>query len=121
MRQAVARPSNIRNPENLARLNLNWTQEDILKGRAIEDKFMEGLFWSEGFTLLPQLKGLRAATLVIHGDYDWIPVLCAVHIAEAIPGARLVMLNDCGHFAYIESPEEVHRAIDELFASQSAW
>jgi proline iminopeptidase len=104
-------------PENLERLHLNWTQEDILRGRAVEDRFMEGLFWSEGFTLIPQLRRLRNPTLVIHGDYDWIPVACAAHIAEAIPGARLVILKDCGHFAYIESPEELRKAMADFFAN----
>ena len=107
----------IKRPENLERLNLSWTQEDILKGRAIEDHLMQGLFWSEGFTILPQLKRLNNPTLVIHGDYDWIPLPCAVHIAEVIPGARLVVLKDCGHFAYIEAMEEVHKVIADFFAS----
>jgi proline iminopeptidase len=102
--------------ENLERLNLNWTQEDIVRGRAIEDRLMDGLFWSEGFTLLPELGRLRNPTLVIHGDYDWIPVPCAVHIAEAIPGAHLAVLRDCGHFAYIEAPDEVRKAMTEFFA-----
>jgi proline iminopeptidase len=103
--------------ENLERLNLNWTQADILRGRAVEDRFMEGLFWSEGFTLIPQLQRLRNPTLVIHGDYDWIPVGCAAHIAEAIPGARLAVLQDCGHFAYIEAPDEVRKAMADFFAN----
>jgi proline iminopeptidase len=110
----------IKRPEALARLNLKWTQEDILKGRAIEERFMQGLFWSEGFTILPQLRQIHNPTLVIHGDYDFVPVQCAAHIAEAIPEARLVLLRDCGHFAYIESPAEVHQAVDEFFSFQSA-
>lgn len=106
----------IKNPEHLERLNLTWTQEDILRGRAIEDRLMEGLYWSEGFTLIPRLKQLRNPTLVIHGDYDVVPVECAAQIAEATPGARLVVLRECGHFSYIEAPEEVHNAIAEFFA-----
>jgi len=77
---------------------------------------MQGLFWSEGFTILPQLKQLRNPTLVIHGDYDWIPVQCAARIAETIPDARLAVLSDCGHFAYIESSEEVRRIMADFFA-----
>jgi pimeloyl-ACP methyl ester carboxylesterase len=109
----------IRRPEHLERLNLTWTQEDILKGRAIEEQFMQGLYWSEGFTILPELRQSHTRTLVIHGDYDWIPVPCAAHIAEAIPGAQLAVLSDCGHFAYIESPEEVHQALDDFFSSHA--
>jgi pimeloyl-ACP methyl ester carboxylesterase len=104
-------------PGLIKRLNLRWTKEDVLRGRAIEDRLMEGLYWSEGFTIIPWLRQLRTPTLIIHGDYDFVPVVCATHIAEAIPGARLVVLEDSGHFSYIDAPEEVYKAIDEFFAS----
>jgi len=106
----------IKQPEHLEQLNLNWEQEDILRGRAIEDRFVEGLYWSEGFTILPELKQLSSPTLVIHGDYDFIPVQCAARIAEAIPGACLAVLSDCGHFSYLESSEEVRKVMAEFFA-----
>jgi len=102
--------------EHLARLNLTWTREDILCGRAIEDRLMEGLYWSEGFTLIPRLKQLRNPTLVIHGDYDVVPVEHAAEIAAAIPGARLVVLRECGHFAYIENAAGVRKALGEFLA-----
>jgi len=37
-------------------------------------------------------------------------------IADAIPGSRLVVLEDSGHFSYVDAPEKVHQAIDEFFA-----
>jgi len=56
-------------PELIKRLNLRWTKEDVLRGRAIEERLMEGLYWSEGFTIVPRLKQLRTPTLIIHGDF----------------------------------------------------
>lgn len=106
----------IKRPEHLERLNLRWAREDILRGRVIEDRLAEGLYWSEGFTIVPELKRLRNPTFVIHGDHDFIPVQCAAHVAEAIPGARLAVLSDCGHFCYIESSEEVRRVMADFFA-----
>jgi pimeloyl-ACP methyl ester carboxylesterase len=35
--------------------------------------------------------------LVIARDHDFFP-FAAEHIAQTIPGARLVTLKDCGHF-----------------------
>lgn len=102
-------------PELARRLKFSSTKKDILKGRTIETRLMNGLYWSKGFTLIPELKQLRNPTLVIHGDYDFIPMECATHIAEAIPGARLVVLRNSGHFPYIDAPEQLHRAIDEFF------
>jgi pimeloyl-ACP methyl ester carboxylesterase len=36
-------------------------------------------------------------------------------IARSIPGARLVTLNDCGHFSYLECPAAVRKDIDNFF------
>ena len=98
------------------RLNLSWSREDVLRGRAIEDRLIEQLYGAEGFTIIPALKRLRTPTLIIHGDYDFVPVPCVTHIADAIPGSRLVVLEDSGHFSYVDAPEKVHKAIDEFFA-----
>jgi pimeloyl-ACP methyl ester carboxylesterase len=53
--------------------------------------------------------------VLLHGDYDFVPVVCATHIAEAIPGARLIVLRDCGHFSLIERPAEVRATFREFF------
>ena len=101
--------------EDAARLNLTWTREDILKGRAIEDRLAQGLYWVPGYTIIPALKNLRTPTLVIHGENDFFPVASSAHIAEAIPGARLVTLAESGHFSYIDAPQQVRLAIDAFF------
>lgn len=64
-----------------------------------------------------QLGRLGTPTLVIHGEYDFIPIDIARHIASAIPGARLLVLPVCGHFAYLERPEEVGSAITEFLSA----
>ena len=100
---------------DLQRLNLKWSRKDIQSGRAIEGRLAQGLIWSEGYTLLPALAAVRAPTLVLHGDYDFIPIECAEHIAQAIPGARLAVLPDSGHFSYIDAPDQVRHALDRFF------
>ena len=62
---------------------------------------------------LPRLKTLNIPTLVITGDSDFIPGEVAAHIAQAIPNARFVTLKDCGHFAYLECPDDVRRAVPQ--------
>jgi proline iminopeptidase len=93
------------------RLRLSFTRENVLRGRAIEERLFEETWSLEEFDLFPGLGRLNVPTLVIHGDYDFIPVVCAEHIAEAIPGARFVVLKNCGHFSYIECPEAVSKEI----------
>jgi proline iminopeptidase len=96
---------------DLARLNLQWSRKDIKSGREIEARLAQGLIWSEGYTLLPALGAVRAPTLVIQGDFDFVPMEAAEHIAQAIPGARLAVLPDSGHFSYIDAPDQVRHAL----------
>ena len=97
-------------PEHLdqviSRLEASFTPEGVLKARAVEDRLMEETWRASGYDLLPRLASLRIPTLVLHGDHDLIPVPIAEGIARAIPGARFVLIEDCGHFSYLERPEE---------------
>jgi proline iminopeptidase len=110
---AVRRPEHL--DEVVSRLrNRASTADGIVAERAIEDRLYEQTWLIETCDLLPQLRQLRLPTLVLHGDHDFVPVEVAQHIADAIPDARLVVLPDCGHFAFLEQPEAVHAAIAEL-------
>jgi proline iminopeptidase len=100
------------------RLRTDFTPEDILKARAIEQSLYAQTWFADGYDLIPRLRQLKLPTLVIHSDYDFVPLQCARNVADAMAASRLVVLNDCGHFSYVESPAEVHRGIVG-FVSQS--
>jgi proline iminopeptidase len=108
----------IRRQEHLDRvigqLRRSFTGEGILKARAIEERLLNETWRSDEYDLLPGLERVTTPTLVIHGDYDFIPAECAVHIAERIPGARYVLLQGCGHFSYLDCPEEIHREVSSF-------
>jgi proline iminopeptidase len=90
-------------------------KEGILKSRAVEDRLVNETWASpNGYDLHPKLKGLSILALVITGDHDFFPFV-AEHIAEAIPGARLVTLKDCGHFPYLECPALLRQEIESFF------
>ena len=91
-------------------------KEGILKARKVEDRLVSDTWQRPGYDLLPKLHDLRIPTLVVVGDHDFIPAEIAERLAHAIPGAKLVKLKDCGHFAYLESPEEVRRAVQGFVA-----
>ncbi|MBX3229170.1 MAG: alpha/beta fold hydrolase [Labilithrix sp.] len=62
-----------------------------------------------------RLPGIRAPTLVLTGDLDRvIPPGNARLLADAIPGARLVMLEGIGHMFWIEAAAEAEAAIRAL-------
>ena len=110
----------LRRPEQLEQvvrsLRLGATPEGVVNARAIEDRLYEQTWLLDDYDLLPQLAQLRIPALVIHSANDLVPYECAAHIAGAIPGARLLELEECGHFSYLECPDAVRRAIVELLA-----
>jgi proline iminopeptidase len=111
----VKRPGDLE--KVIASLRSSFTKESILKSWAIEDRLMDETWGLSEYDLLPELRRLSIPTLVIHGDYDFVPVECSVHIAQSIQGARLVVLEDTGHFSYLESPNAVREAIVDFFHS----
>lgn len=105
----------LRRPELIERvvksLRSHFNREGILKAREIEDRLMDETWLSNEYNLLPKLQQLNIAALVIHGEYDLVPVDCAAHIAQAIRGSRLVVLKETGHFSFLESADEVRTEI----------
>jgi proline iminopeptidase len=87
----------------------------IRKARAVEDRLYRDTWEVPGYDLLPKLAALRIPTLVLTGDHDFIPAAVAERIARAIPGARLVSLEGCGHFTYLECPGGVREALRRFF------
>lgn len=60
----------------------------------------------------PTLKNIRCPTLVLVGDADQLtPPDRAQEIAEGVPGAQLVVVQECGHLSTLERPELVTRAL----------
>lgn len=110
----------LRRPEQLeavvARLRASFTREGLLKAWAIEERLYEDTWLRPNYDLLPDLERLRIPALVLHGEDDFIEPACAAHIAAAIPGARYVLLADCGHFSFLEKGEEVFEQVRNFLA-----
>ena len=89
--------------------------EGIVKARAVEDRLMRDTWEIPDYDLVPKLRSLRVPTLVIAGDHDFFPIDVAAHIADALPNGKLVTMKDCGHFAFLECPDEVRNALVGFF------
>jgi proline iminopeptidase len=100
----------ITHPANTARLRLQFTRENVVRGRMIFQRFEEDPF-SRPFDLLPSLARLALPTLVLHGEDDFVPVSAAEHVAEALSGSRLVVIPECGHCAFLEAMDTVHAEV----------
>ncbi|HEU0101255.1 MAG TPA: alpha/beta fold hydrolase [Mycobacteriales bacterium] len=54
-----------------------------------------------------RLPGLEPPALFLWGDRDrLVPASFARHVADALPGAASIVLEDCGHVPHFEHPEE---------------
>jgi proline iminopeptidase len=89
--------------------------EGIVKARAVEDRLMRDTWEIPGYDLVPKLRSLRIPTLVIAGDHDFFPIEVAAHIADALPSGQLVTMKNCGHFSFLECPNEVRNALVGFF------
>ena len=55
----------------------------------------------------PDLAGIQAPVLLIHGRYDrMVPFEVSIAILNHIADSRLVLLNNCGHWPPFEKPAE---------------
>ena len=66
----------------------------------------------------PMLPGIKCPTLVLVGDSDAAtPPELSKEMADAIPGAKLVIVEECGHLSTIEQPQAVNAAMTEWLQS----
>lgn len=79
-----------------ARLNAEWTR--LVDSGVLPDR----------------AHALRVPTLVLHGSGDPRPSWPARELAELIPGARFVLLDDVGHEPFWERPEPLREHLRGL-------
>ena len=68
--------------------------------------------WSSlgDFDLLTALRDARVPAFVVHGRQDPIPLASSQGVADSL-GARLLVLDDCGHVPYVEQPAQLFPAL----------
>jgi proline iminopeptidase len=86
----------------------------ILKARAVENRLMADTWERPDYDLLPRLSSVQVPTLILYGDHDFIPREISEDLARALPQARLITFENCGHFAYLECPDAVHTALQNF-------
>ena len=60
-----------------------------------------------------QLDSVSVPALIVHGREDPIPLASSEAAAKAL-GAKLVVLDHCGHVPYVEQPEALFAAIEQF-------
>lgn len=63
------------------------------------------------YDLRAGLAAVRCQTLVVHGRQDPIPASVVYEIREVMPRIELRFVEKCGHFPWLEQPEETWRVL----------
>lgn len=67
---------------------------------------------------LADYRRIAVPSLVIgFGDDRMVPTVFGREVAATIPGARYVEIEDCGHYGYLERPDDVNAAIIEFLTA----
>jgi proline iminopeptidase len=66
------------------------------------------------FDLLQRVKQVEIPVLIVHGRHDPIPLEASEALAQALPDARLVVLEHSGHVPYVEEPERLFTEIERF-------
>jgi pimeloyl-ACP methyl ester carboxylesterase len=91
---------------------LDTLRSDSVNGDTLK-LFNQEIFTT--FDLRSRLTSITAPTLVLTGDDDFIcGPLCAAEITAAIPGAREVIVGDCGHMVFVEQPQVFHDVVADF-------
>jgi proline iminopeptidase len=91
----------------LATFRANSFHDDVGQLLAAEEM-------APGVDLRPALQELSLPALVIAGRQDPMDPSMQYEIHLALRNSRLVLLDRCGHFAWLEQPEGFYRAIREF-------
>lgn len=95
-------------------LNLTMTPEAFINGSKVYDVFNQNLF-TRTYNYHEQLKQINLPTLIIHGDVDPIPFLTAEKTHASIKDSTYILIQNCGHFPYVETPEELFKHLNQFF------
>lgn len=105
------------NPESAGKLHIKQPPNVNVRGFKTCE-ILKNNYLIHPFDLTSGLEKLKCKTLVIHGDTDPIPVQTAENIHKRISGSRLIVLEKCGHFPYVESPESYFSHINSFLKDE---
>lgn len=100
--------------KDAAKISLDFDKKSAVSSIKSMEVLVETTWMHPNFNLLPKLKQISAPTLIIHGKNDLIASTSIEQIGETIPNAKIIYLAKCGHFPFIEQPEETFAAIHEF-------
>lgn len=107
--------SSVTHPERLPR---DWLRRAVAQASKLDRRaLLETTRLVRHLDLERELTRVEAPALIIHGEEDGsVKPAEASRLREALPGARLRMLPDCGHCPNYEYPSEVNDMVREFLS-----
>ncbi len=109
-------------PQTLAqRLDLVETVQAIMLSTSLEGVLGDLAAMSARPDSTPTLATIRVPTLIVHGAQDsLIPVADAQAMQQAVPNARLEVIQEAGHLPTLEKPAVYNQAVLQFLKQFSA-
>jgi pimeloyl-ACP methyl ester carboxylesterase len=86
---------------------------------AARNIYLDRPFGRGGF--YPRLAALESPALFVWGTEDrLVPMSFKKHVAEWLPGAEHIVLDECGHVPQVERPEQTNGLLQRFFARADA-
>ena len=98
-----------RNPHDEDELNLTFRPDYAERSALL--KYLARDTTLRNYDLLSQLESISCPVLIIGGDYDMVPPASNEAIHRRISGSQLVIMKNCGHFPFIETPDQFFPAV----------
>lgn len=98
-------------------LSLTMTPEAAINNFKIYD-FFYSYIQKHSFNFYEKLNQFNKPTLIIAGDKDIIPMRYMEQLHESIPGSTYKIIENCGHFPYIDQPEILFENIKQFLKNK---
>jgi proline iminopeptidase len=103
----------VADPKHVDLLDLRMSPQAITNCFRVLQMFGQ----DRSYDLHEDLKQLSVPTLIVHGDTDPNPAVNAKRLHESIPGSSYVLLEHCGHFPYVEVPDQFFPCVEAFLAA----
>lgn len=111
---ATSEAYRVKHPEEFEQI-VRWRLADSPSLSAYYEQMRAGA----RFDASREVGSIKSPMLVIHGAEDrYVPVADAVVLAEAIPDAKLRVLDQAGHLVFIERFADVNREVVTFLSSR---
>jgi proline iminopeptidase len=82
---------------------------------------INGLMWADmrkiGFDCTAGLSGYKNPALIIQGEEDVVDRHLAYKAAKAIPNSKVVFLEHCGHYGWLDNKEKYLKEINAFLST----